>query len=228
MTKIFIFSKNLNILFIGLSLFSHSLVYASEDPLTLMWQVSHSRNKDMIAVTFRQDTVQLTVNTSSFQKKGQKVRLGLLQSKITPQLQSFREQILEISNRLQKTVPLSSIMKIDKRFQSQPDPHAPVIYVNKEKIKQSDPDFKPLEKLFYKIWENKWKCVNCSFYTRKNNLIQRTLYNPTSIEEQSSSKKSPSQWRKTKKNFSRKQFKCIAQGKKKIECVDPEFGIFKI
>ncbi len=69
MNKLFIFSKNLNILLIGLSLFFHCLVYASEESIALAWQVSHYRNKDIISVILKQNTVQLAVNTSNFQKE---------------------------------------------------------------------------------------------------------------------------------------------------------------
>ena len=190
--------------------------------------MSHSRQSDRIAVVLKQDTVHLAVNTSSFQKKGQKIRLGIFQSALTPQLKVFKESVQEIYNRLQKTVPMSSVIKMDKRFQAQPDPHAPVIHINKEKIEQGHFAFKTLESLIYKIWENKWKCVRCAFYTRGKNFIQRTLYDPLPAEEQNSSKKSTSQWKKINKKFSQKQLKCRPKGKKKIECVDPEFGIFKL
>lgn len=230
MSKIFIRSKHLAILFIGFSLLIHSFVYASEQSVTLLWTVYHHRNQDRIAVILNQSDIQLAVNTSSFQKMNKTTRLGLFQSTITPQLKLFKEQVLHIYNRLQNMAPLSSVIKINKKFQSQSkfDLYAPIIYINKQKVKQDHFYFKTLENLIYKIWEHKWKCVNCAFYKKGNSFIQRTLYNPTSVPEQKSGKKPPLQWNKQKKKFSKKQLNCITQGKKKIECVDPNFGIFKI
>ncbi len=120
------------------------------------------------------------------------------------------------------------MMKIDKRFQSKPDPHSPVIHINKEKIHPDHSDFKALEKLIYEIWENKWQCVNCAFYTRDNSFIQRTLYKPAPAPKQDPSRDISPQWIRIQKRFSQKQFQCISEGKVDIECIDPEFGIFKI
>ena len=170
MNKVFIRSKNLTILFIGFSLFTHSFVYASEQSVTLLWQMSHHRNKDKVAIILNQNNIQLVVNTSSFQQIKKTARLGLFQSTITPPLKLFKEQVLQIYNRLQSTVPLSSVIKINKRFQPQPQPDTPVIYINKEKINQDHFDFKTLENLIYQIWEYKWKCVHCAFYKKRGSF----------------------------------------------------------
>ena len=212
-------------LFMGLCLFFHCLVYASEEPVVLLHKASHSRNTDVISVVFRQDTAQLTVNTSSYQKKGQPIRLGRFESAITPELESFRKKIMEIHSYMQNTVPLSSFIPIDERFY-RPDPHAPVIYVNKEKMRKGYFGFDDLEGLVYKIWENDWQCISCAFYARNENFIQRTLYKPA-VEENPSTKL-PLQWTITERYFSQTQLDCFAHGKEKIECVDPEFGIFEI
>ena len=226
MDEAFILGKSLRILFIGGSLFLHSFAYTEEKPVVLQWRASHPRYTDSVVIVFNPGRLQMAVNTSLFQKKNQQPRLGVFQTVAIPRLQLFKEEVLQIYNRLKSTVPLSSMMKIDQHFQPQSDPHAPVIYINKEKIKQDHFDFKLLAGHIYKIWEHQWRCIECAFYKKSKKSITRVSYKPAPVQEKNMSKRK--KIIRTKKRFSQKQFKCISQGKNRVECVDPEFGIFKI
>ena len=201
-------------------------------PLVLQWEVSHPRNTDQISLIFRKDTVELVTNTSSYQKD-KKVHLGQFESSLTLELKDLKEQIGHYYNRLKKTVPMSSLIK-DSRIRPTVDPHTPVLRISEEEIQTGHPYFEPLASIIYQVWEREWLCVECATYKKKHKSIVRTVkklksnLKETMDQEKVQSKSSKNQWEKSKRSFSKKLLNCVPKGKKKIECIDPKFGIFEI
>ena len=201
-------------------------------PLVLQWEVSHSRNTDQISLIFREKTVELVTNTSSYQK-GKVVRLGRFESPLTVELKDLKDQVGRYYARLKKTVPLSSLIK-DPRVQASVDPHAPVLRISEEEIQSGHAYFKPLALIIYQIWEREWTCVECATYKKTRKSIIRTVKKLKQGLKRSADKKkahgkiSKNQWNERKQNFSKKLLNCIPKEKKRVECIDPQFGIFEI
>ena len=65
-----------------------SFLMQKQKPLMLLWLVSHQRNTDKIALIFRQKSVELVTNSSSYQKKSREARLGRFRAPLNPQLQT--------------------------------------------------------------------------------------------------------------------------------------------
>ena len=152
------------------------VISASNDrPLVLQWEVSHSRNRDQISLIFRQEYVELVINTSIYQK-GKIAHLGRFKSPLTSELKILKNQIKWYYVQLKKTVPVSSLIK-DSRFQKAlvVDPHASVLRINEEEIKDGQTYFKPLSKVIYKVWEHKWTCIECASYKQQKEFIIRTV-----------------------------------------------------
>lgn len=201
-------------------------------PLVLQWEVSHARNTDQISLIFRQDTVELVTNTSSYQK-GKAVRLGRFKSSMDPKLEEWKGQIELFYEQLRKTVPMSTLIK-DPRVQPKVTPHAPVLRIGEEEIQGEHPYFKPLARIIYQVWERDWICVECAIYMKKKKSITRTVrvLKPALKGKTAGKKKNQSkakeQWKVTKQKFAKRLLNCIPKGKQRTECVDPQFGIFEI
>ena len=196
---------------------------ASPKPLVLQWEVSHPRNTDQVSLIFRQSTVELVTNTSHWQK-GQKPRLGRFGSSMTSELNRLKRQVKQAHVHLKQTVSARSLIK-DPRFQSPPSPHTPVLRINGEEIKEGHPYFEPLSRIIRQAWQMKWICLECATYQRRGGAISRT------------SQIGPDSGIKTKgvsaggiktEVFSKKKLNCVSKGGGKMECVDPQFGIFEI
>lgn len=212
---------------------SKTLPVVKIKPLVLQWEVSHPRNTDQISLIFRRNMVELITNTSSYQK-GKPVRLGRFQSPINPELERIKKQIKRYRIQLKQTVSMLSLIKDSRVSLPTTDPHAPVLRINEKEIHGEHPYFKPLASIIYQIWENKWICVECATYKKRRKSIIRTvkkLKSPSDSSKKIKKAKSQSKrskWDTTKQKFSKKFFRCVPKGKKKIECVDPHFGIFEI
>ena len=63
---------------------------SEKKPLVLQWEVSHSRNTDQISLIFRQKSVELVTNTSSYQK-GRVARLGRFAFPLNSKLKAIKE-----------------------------------------------------------------------------------------------------------------------------------------
>ena len=197
-------------------------------PLVLQWEVSHPRNTDQISLIFRRNMVELVTNTSSYQK-GKPVRLGRFQSPLTPELKMIKEQIKRHRTKLKQTVPVLSLIKDPRIPRPKPDPHAPLLRINEETIQERSPHFKSLAPVIYQIWEHKWTCVECATYKKRRKSIIRTVKKLKSAKDSpKKTKKKKTKWNTTKQRFLKKFFNCVPKGKKKVECVDSQFGIFEI
>ena len=203
-------------------------------PLVLQWEVSHLRNTDQISLIFKQKTVELVTNTSSYQKD-KIVRLGHFKSPLNFELKELKEQVKRYYVRLKKTVPISQLIK-DPRVRPSTDPHTPVLRINEEEIHNQHPYFKPLVSIIYQVWNRKWLCIECATYNKKRKAIVRTVrklkLNPkekeTTVKGKTQSMVSKNQWEEKERSFPKKLLNCIRKVKKKMECIDPQFGIFEI
>ena len=200
-------------------------------PLVLQWEVAHLRNTDQISLIFKKQSVKLVTNTSSYQK-GRTVRLGQFESPLNSQLQTLKEQINQYYTYLNETVSVSSFIKNSRRPLF--NPHAPVLRINEEEIQSQQAYFKPLAKLIYTVWNHKWTCVDCVLYEKRKSSIVRTVkkiksgLNAKTVTKKKGHNTTRKQWETRTQVFSRKQLNCISKEKGKIECIDPQFGIFEI
>ena len=199
----------------------------SKKPIVLQWQVSHSRNIDQISLIFRQDSVELVTNTSSYQK-GKIIRLGWFKTSMNPELELIKEQIKEYYTQLKNTVPISSLIIKDLRIPSTVDPHAPILRINEKKVHRRHSYFNPTAKIIHEAWERKWICIECATYKKKKKNIIRTTKNLQSKSQNKQERKEKTQWEETKQTLVKKLLNCIPKEKKKEECIDPQFGIFEI
>ena len=215
--------KFLTLLFSFSFLFFHE-GFAGNPPLVLQYEVSHSRNLDQISLIFRRDSVELVVNTSSWQfdssyrQNDKNPRLGRFESRLTPRLLVFKMQAQLAYESLSQSVPLASLLDLPPHS---PDSHAPVLFLGGREIEESSPYFVPLARIIYRVWESaNWNCLECAIYKKRRNKIVRT------VKRVSESKKSP---QIEKKVFSEKELSCReSEYSVRIECMDPDFGTFEI
>ena len=213
-----------------LSVFSPAAA-AAAPPLVLQYEVSHSRNTDQISLIFRQSAVELVANASSWQK-GPRPRLGRFGSSMTPELLAIKKRAERFRARLGRTIPVSSLIK-DPRFRPPPDPHGAVLRLGGEEIKADSPSFGPLIQIFRRAWQLSWTCLECAVYQKKGGKILRTARAAGSPGggglHQQGQKKNPARPAAGEtKSFSKKALSCVPKSSGKIECVDPQFGIFEL
>ena len=204
---------------------------SDKKPLVLLWIVSHTRNTDQIGLIFRTKSVELITNTSSYQT-GRIAQLGRFKASLTPELKDLKQKVGRYYNQLKKTVPLSSLIK-DSRLQTTGvvDPHAPTLWINKEQVDYEHSYFKPLANIIYKIWDHKWSCMECAIYRQEKESVVRVLKIRSlqiKTEVKAKNSKAKKQWEIRRQRISKKLLDCVSKDKNKVECVDPQFGIFKI
>ncbi|MDE0118984.1 MAG: hypothetical protein OXM55_03125 [Bdellovibrionales bacterium] len=206
---------------------------SNNKPLVLQWEVSHSRNTDQISLIFKKKSVELVTNTSSYQK-GRVVRLGRFEASLDQKLKKLKDQVTRHYKQLRKTVPVSSLIK-DSRIKPPVDPHAPILHINEEQIKYEQAHFKTIANIIYTVWEHKWTCIECALYDKNKKFILRTVKKrksgPESETKDKAKKRSKVKKREEKtqqQKFLKKLLNCLPKGKTKVECIDPQFGIFEI
>ncbi len=204
-------------LFLFGSLIGYSEIFASE-AVVLQMEVSHSRNTDQTSIIFKDKKVELVTNT--FTRKDTP-RLGRFQVPLSNRLKLLRKQIQLYRKLIDSKKPAIDVSKLYKAIgisQNKKDPtvhHAPVVRLNGKEVLAQHPYFQALKNILRDIsQEEKWSCVDCAEYQRKQNNIVRWI-------------------RKTGKKpvirtFSRKHLNCFPLNKNRIECIDPQFGIFEI
>ena len=204
---------------------------ASLEALVIQWEVSHSRNTDQISLIFREDSVELVANTSSWQKEGA-VRLGRFNSPVTSKLEEWREQAAQYYIQWTQTVPVSSVLSLPDLPEERPDPHAPILRLGGEEIPQGHSYFEPLSRMIHEVWSQPWECMECAVYTRQGQSIVRTLNTPYGVLVRKDGSKAENTEEDlknlTQQVFSKKQMSCVNKSDDRVECVDPQFGIFEI
>ena len=205
---------------------SKSIPPEDKKPLVLQWEISHARNTDQISLIFRQETVELVTNTSF--KTKEPPRLGSFSIPRSSNSKILEKRIYQYYIRLKNTIPIASLIK-GRKTQPPIHPHAPMLYINDQKIHHEHIYFKPLKDiLFQEIKNKKWNCQECATYKLLNykspkTKKQKTIKKEPSIKIQRTVQKNG---KTTTQAFTKKEFNCRTQGKTGWECVDPEFGIF--
>lgn len=200
----------------------------SKKPLVLQWEVSHPRNTDQISLIFKQNYVELVTNTSSYQR-GETIRLGWFRIFNDLELELLKTQIDQYYIQLKNSVSLSSFISQDLQiFPNTVDPHASILRINEKTVHSAHPYFRPAAEIIHTAWDKRWICVQCATYKKKKNTIIRTVKTFQSEFNKTTGNKIERQWIKKRQSFSTKSLNCIPKGTGKVECIDPQFGIFKI
>ena len=193
----------------------------AEDFLIVQLTVSHSRNYDQISLVFREDVVDLVTNTSTYQEEP--VRLGWLRNPMSEYFTVMRDRIEIYHAMLRDEVSVLELLLNDPDLAPyahllKPEivPHAPVLTINGEEVAHDHPYFDGLVTIFDEVWKKEWSCVDCVTYRAIGDRILRIR---TGEGKERSEIAVP-----------RTVFDCfpVGDGGSRIECVDPEFGIFEI
>ena len=195
-------------------------------PLVFQYEISHSRNTDQISLVFRDHQVELVTNTNSYQQ-GKKISLGRFQSPMDTELRELKTRIGLYYARLKGTISMLSLMA-DSRLKPAVEPHAPILRINEEEIQYDHPHFKSLVNIIYEIWGRKWTCIECATYQKEKDVIIRVHKKlKARIEEKTVSKQQES-FQTIKQTIPTRLLNCVSKNKSKMECIDPQFGIFEI
>ena len=189
---------------------------SSSTPLVLQMDISHPRNVDQTSLIFRKNTVDFVINSfqTSPKNKAQNARLGQFTTSLNKNFKSLQKKI--------ESVKRSFISKNKKRntknMEGSIQPHTPVIRIGGDgsyiTIRERDTQFESLRNMLRKARDRKWTCVSCAEYKRNGQSIARV------VKKKGGKAKS--------RTFSRKSLKCISIDKDRIECIDPQFGIFEL
>ena len=203
-------------------------VAVDQSPLTLKWASPQHRHLDKISLTFKEDTVELTTNTFSYQK-GKVVRLGRFQAYTDSDLLFLKYEVESYYFYLKNTVSGSDLFSgLKIKLSSTPD--MPILRINEEEIPNNHLFYKPVSKIIHRIWDKKWLCVECAVYKKTRKFIIRTTKQlKLNLKEEVGNKTNQNKkWRTNKQKFKRESLNCIPTGKKKVECIDSIFGAFEI
>ena len=186
------------------------IVFAIESfakTMTLKRTVSHTRNLDQISLTFKESAVEL--HTNVFQLSRQNMtsspRLGHFETSITPELRSLKEMLTTHHGMLNRHSSVQPSRLI---------PHAPVLHLNEQKVDYSYLYSSHLESVFNRARQRNWSCVRCAEYKKDGDSILRIVRNRGQKEK--------------RRTFSLEDLNCRYMDEERIECIDPQFGIFEI
>lgn len=225
-----------------------------ERPVVLQYQVSHSRNVDQISLVFRQDTVQLVVNTDSWQEETMPPRLGIFEASYNRELSRLKRELEYYRHHHTNTVPLFSLMEVPDvpGFPPMPDPHASRIFIGGEEVSSRHDHYKDLFGIIRSAWDHPWSCVDCASYRMQGDSIVRTITLSTSDRQHRFSQESEfvksyglqfeqlTPWSSggdgsreipvQRPVFMDGPLDCIPRGDSgaRLECVDSRFGIFEL
>ena len=191
---------------------------SSSKPLVLQMEISHPRNVDQTSLIFREKTVDFVTNSfqRSYQQKSSEAHLGHFTRKLNNDFKVLKKQITSSvkKKRNSKNKNTTKNDQVDQMI-----PHAPVIRVGEDgrllTFTEGDAHFGLLKNILSKARDKKWTCVSCARYKRSGKSIVRII-------------KKKGRNKASSRAFSRKNLKCIDLNKNRIECVDPQFGIFEL
>ena len=133
------------------------------DILGLQVEALGFRNKDVISITFKKNSVELVTNISEPVSRNKSVRLGKFKKPLTTDLQFLKKQLQFYHTLVAKTkspVDLSGLIKATGFRSTASTPHQPVIKLNGKKLNTNSPYFSDLMKIFNDTLSNKnsWSC----------------------------------------------------------------------
>ena len=193
---------------------------ANPTPLVLQMEISHPRNVDQTSLIFRKNTVDFVTN--SFQipakNKTQNARLGQFTTVLNDNFKSLQKKVESVKRSFISKNKKRKTTNMKNRGSIPMGPHTPIIRIGGDgsyiTIHKGDTHFESLKNMLRKARNRKWTCVSCAEYKRDGKSIVRT------IKKKDSKAKS--------QTLSRKSLKCISIDKDRIECRDPQFGIFEL
>ena len=217
-----------------------------ERPVVLVYRVSHHRNTDEVSLVFRQDAVQLVVNTDFWQEETMPRRLGVFEAGYNRELSRLKTRLEVYHDYHAKYVSMRSLIDIPG-FRSTPDPipHAPRIFIGGKEVPSEHGHHEVLFGIIRSVWDHQWSCVHCAFYRIRGDSIMRTMkFSSADGKEHESADEffGASELEYHKKlvkipPIDRPQFyrdeeslDCVRTGKygTKMECLDSRFGLFEL
>ena len=149
-------------------------------PVVLQYRVSHPRNTDQVSLVFRQDIVQLVVNTDFWQKETMPRRLGMFGALYNRELSRLKRRLELYHDYHTHTVSILSLLDIPDipGLTPTPDPipHAPPsISIGGEEVSSKHDHYEALFGIIRSVWDHKWICVHCAFYRIRGGSIMRTI-----------------------------------------------------
>ena len=201
---------------------ARSLATTKAKPLVLQIEMSNPRTIYQTSLIFRKKIVEFVTNVSPTPVKKNTTRLGRFYKPLNKRLQLKKEQIQAykrlLSLKKKDAIDLSKILKATGASSFQTNPHAPVIRIGGNgqtiEVKASHPYFEPLRQILSHVGNDNWPCISCAEYKKKGKSIVRV------VKEKG---------RKPASNtFPRQTFQCFSLNQKRIECLDVQFGLFKM
>ena len=198
---------------------SQALSDSKSNALVLQVEALGFRNKDLISLTFRKNTVELITNTSGPVNKNKSVRLGKFTKPLNTDLQFLKRRLQFYHTLVAKTkspVDLSGLIKATGFRSIANTPHQPIIKINGKKLNTNSPYFADLMRVFNEALsdKDKWSCVRCASYKKGKNSIQRVV--------RAKGKKPKN------RSFRQRSLECRQLNKTQLECIDKQFGLFRI
>ena len=177
-------------------------------------EVWYFRNMDYRSLAFEGTHVELVSNVFFFdwQKPNRLPSLGEFQTPMTPGLRRFEDNFRRHHKMLSRAK--GDFGRIAPRIV----PHAPIIHVNEHVSYFGMPLHSDIEDDFRaaleEVWNGDWTCVDCAEYRRDGRSILRIVRSANDGE--------------SRRSFSRGNLDCRSLDSRRLECIDPEFGIFEI
>jgi len=175
-------------------------------------EVSYYRNRDYRFLAFEGTNIEFVTNVFFFdsQEPNRLPRLGRFQTSMTPRLRMFES----IFRAYHKMLSRRKGGILDFRNVRQ----GPIMSINRQRLHYGMPLHSSVEDDFRaaieEIWNGDWTCVDCAEYRREGRSISRIDRSVDSEEP--------------RRRFSRRDLDCKFVGDGRLECIDPEFGIFEI
>ena len=194
-----------------------STLWAS-DSILLQIENHRPRSMDQVSVIFDLKEITLVSNTDRFSND-----LGQFQVKMTPRFVLLKRQVVAykkmLANRHKATDMV--IRNISRALNSSLDGHPKGDSISVSSggevytIPRGHRYFPPLQGIIVDIMDaKKKKCILCATYTKEGESLTRVVYKLGKRPET--------------KTFSKEQFRCHESAEKQWECLDGEFGIFRI
>ena len=200
---------------------------ATNQPIVLQFQVSHTRNTDQTSLIFKNKTVEFVTNVSQISSqmpsssKNNSIRLGHFHTPLNDRFELLKKKIQVYQRLLEKKgkgIDLSKAMKATGINDFDMDPHAPIIRLGMNgqsiEVRESNPYFKSLHRILLDAQKHKWDCLSCAEYKKDGKNIVRTF------------KKKGRQTASAV--FSKSHLQCLYLNKRRIECLDQQFGLFEL
>ena len=178
-------------------------VAAEAETVVLEMFVSWFRNGDRTRLAFKATTAELAVNNFQQDAEINIPRLGRFTAPMTSAMESLRSLL----QRYYEMVVDSGLFRLV--------PHAPIVHLNGRRVHPDHAYFDNVTGVFRQAMENgEWTCVDCAEYTRDGHSILRTAIERGRGER--------------RRMFSTRALDCRFAGGERLECIDPDFGIFEI